>query len=157
MHAKLIFRLLIVLTWLLPLISAYFLDLPWSRTPAGLAHSAEIRNSLAQMFARGLPDWPTQLLIVVPVIIVMFAAAVLPILLWRFHPIGRIIYIPVAILYVWSLPLGLAYPPNRPGRMMQYVSYASEGALAAMMFLPPITGFFMRRTSRSSRADDVRI
>jgi hypothetical protein len=75
----------------------------------------------------------------------MFAAIVLPILLWRFHSFGRIIYIPVAILYVWFLPLGLAYPPNRPGRMMQYASYASEGALAAMMFLPPITGFFVRR------------
>ncbi len=156
MNAKLIFRLLIVLTWLLPLTSAFLLDLPWSRTPAGLQHSAEIRNVLAQVHARDLPDWPTQLLIVLPVIIVTFAATVLSILLWRFHPLGRIIYIPVAILYVWSLPLGLAYPPTSPGRMMQYVSYASEGALAAMMFLPPITGLFLRRTSRSSRADDVR-
>lgn len=143
MRAKHAFRLLIVLSWLVPALSLAILQLPYSQTPAGLEQSRRSAEVFRQVRSQALPEdvvWQ-----VTPILLTLALIVAVPVGLWFFHRWARLIYIPATLLYAFYLPLGTPYVPTGAGRVAEWLGYGVCGAVAAMAFLPPVAGLFAKR------------
>jgi hypothetical protein len=142
-RAKHAFRLLIVLSWLVPVLSLAILQLPYSQTSADLERSRRSEEVFRQVRSQALPDdvvWQ-----VAPILLTLALIVSVPIGLWFFHRWARLMYIPATLLYAFYLPLGTPYVPTGAGRVAEWLGYGLSGAVAAMAFLPPVAGLFAKR------------
>jgi hypothetical protein len=142
-RAKHAFRLLIVLSWLVPALSLTLLQLPYSQTPAGLERSRRTAEVFQQVRSQALPEdavWQ-----VAPILLTLALIVAVSIGLWFFARWARLIYLPATLLYAFYLPLGTPYVPTSAGRVAEWLGYGLCGAVAAMAFLPPVAGLFAKR------------
>lgn len=143
MHAKHTFRLLIVLSWLIPALSLILLQLPYSKTPADLERSRRSMEMFWHVSSHPLPDdvvWQ-----VAPIVLALALIISVPIGLWFFHRWARWMYIPATLFYAFHLPFGTPYVPTGAGRVAEWLGYGLCGAVAAMAFLPPVASLFATR------------
>jgi hypothetical protein len=142
-RAKHVFRLLVVLSWLVPALSLTILQAPYSQTPAGLERSRRSAEVFRQVSSQALPDdWVWQ---VAPILLTLALIVLVSIGLWFFHRWARLLYIPATLLYAFYLPLGTPYVPTGAGRVAEWLGYGLCGAIAAMSFSPPVAGLFAKR------------
>ena len=145
MRTKYVFRLLIILSWLVPALSLAILQSPYSQTPAGLEHSRRSAEVFRQVRSQALPDdvvWQ-----VAPILLTLALIVAVPIGLWFFHRWARLIYLPATLLYAFYLPLGTPYVPTGAGRVAEWLGYGLCGAVASMAFLPPVASLFAKRSA----------
>ena len=138
-----VFRLLIVLTWLVPILSIALLQVPYSRTPAGLQHSTEVREVFRQLDTSRWPEG-MEWVLVGAVVSIILLTVVTTAGLWIFRPWARVAYLPVSLVYVYLLPFGSPYVPSGVGRGAQFIVYLMQGVLLAMAYLPPVGQLFTR-------------
>lgn len=142
--AACVFRMLILFSWGVPILSFFLLQIPYSKTPLGLESDQKTAALFDQIHSelqiRRWPDWA--MWYAGAVVLLLALVVVVPVGLWYFKWWARALYFPLAIMYVYVLPFGTPYTPAGIGRAAEFLGFAIEGIIVAMAFLPPIAGLF---------------
>jgi hypothetical protein len=137
MTTKRTFHLLIATTWLMPL-AANLLSAEYSFA----SKSSVAINPTAGFVLHPLSGM--HVLVVAFTLLLFIAAIVVCIGLWFFRNWARIIYLPLGAFYVWWWPYGMPTPhlPIALADLTTFITFGSQGATAAMSFLPPLSALF---------------
>lgn len=150
MNLKAAFRLLIVVSWVAPLVGEVVTicrSNPFSASHVGDTGAASLYTS--SVAHHGWAWWAG---------IACFAGAGLSLLIsvgvWAFSRWARNVYIPFAILYIWFSPFGPNLPPPVQD-IIAFVTYGTQGAIAALAFASPLSSLFSGPRSIESRRETV--